>query len=232
MSKTNYECRFYAIVRPLAASKAAKNMKYFLAAAWITAAVSASPQVCDTQCQCFGIHRVHMNDICIMRRGILHNYYPVHSLSPQLYIFHVATHPKFTWYTQCVDMWFISGPDERAWQEAYLILHAALLFFIPLAVIIVTYTIILVTINNNRRLCSGKQSRSHSEKISNSSSRLLLSSPPFHVPHPLDAYPYHVRLHANDADLKLNQITIFSCWISWILCSRYPSVASGKTKFA
>ena len=131
----------------------------------------------------------------------------------QLYIFHVATHPKFTWYTQCVDMWFISGPDERAWQEAYLILHAALLFFIPLAVIIVTYTIILVTINNNRRLCSGKQSRSHSEKISNSSSSLLLSSPPFHVPHPLDAYPYHVRLHANNADLKLNQITIFSCWI-------------------
>ena len=152
-------------MRPLAASKAAKNMKYFLAAAWITAAVSASPQVCDTQYQCFDINRVRVR-----------NYYPVRSLSLQLYIFHVATHPKFTWYTQCVDMWFISGPDERAWQEAYLILHAALLFFIPLAVIIVTYTIILVTINNNRRLCSGKQSRSYSEKISNSSSRLLLTS--------------------------------------------------------
>ena len=40
-----FQCRFYAIVRPLAASKATRFMKYFLAAAWIMAAVSASPQV-------------------------------------------------------------------------------------------------------------------------------------------------------------------------------------------
>ena len=71
---------------------------------------------------------------------------------PQLYIFHVATHPQFPWYTQCVD--FGSYPSD-AWQEAKLILDAALLFFIPLAVIIVTYTVILVTINNNRRMCAG-----------------------------------------------------------------------------
>ena len=37
--------RFYAIVRPLGAAKATRNMKYFLAAAWIMAALSASPQV-------------------------------------------------------------------------------------------------------------------------------------------------------------------------------------------
>ena len=43
----SYQCRFYAIVRPLAASKATRNMKYFLAAAWIVAAVSASPQVSE-----------------------------------------------------------------------------------------------------------------------------------------------------------------------------------------
>ena len=33
---------------------------------------------------------------------------------PQLYIFHVATHPQFPWYTQCVD--FGSYPSP-AWQK-------------------------------------------------------------------------------------------------------------------
>ena len=37
--------RFYAIVCPLSAGKAARNMKIFLWAAWIVSILSAAPQV-------------------------------------------------------------------------------------------------------------------------------------------------------------------------------------------
>ena len=98
----------------------------------------------------------------------------------QIYIFHVDTHPKFTWYTQCVD--FGSYPSP-AWQQAYMLFDAVLLFFVPLAVIIVTYTIILITINKNRRdiASGGGGGTLSSNQTSNNMEDmpLFIFSPPF-----------------------------------------------------
>ncbi|XP_040581282.1 adipokinetic hormone/corazonin-related peptide receptor variant I [Lepeophtheirus salmonis] len=96
--------RFYAIVCPLAAGKAIRNMRASLLMAWIGAIVSASPQ---------------------------------------MYIFHVESHPKYPWYTQCVT--FNSFPSQ-AYETAYTIFGMIMMYLFPLIVIIVTYTIILTTI--------------------------------------------------------------------------------------
>ena len=66
----------------------------------------------------------------------------------QVYIFHVAAHPMHTWYTQCVT--FGSFPSE-AWEKAYLIFGMVMIYFLPLVVIVVTYSIILFTIYQKSR---------------------------------------------------------------------------------
>ena len=59
-------------------------------------------------------------------------------------IFHVASHPNHTWYTQCVT--FGSFPNETA-ESAYLVFGMVMMYFMPLIVILVTYSIILFKIN-------------------------------------------------------------------------------------
>jgi len=102
--------RFYAIVWPLSAGKAARNMKICLWAAWIFSFLSAAPQI---------------------------------------YIYWVATHPNYTWYTQCIDFWFLLQPQDpaRVWQTTYIIFGMVMVYFIPLVVIVITYSVILFTIS-------------------------------------------------------------------------------------
>ena len=66
----------------------------------------------------------------------------MYNLQPM--IFHVASHPNHTWYTQCVT--FGSFPNETA-ESAYLVFGMVMMYFMPLIVILVTYSIILFKIN-------------------------------------------------------------------------------------
>jgi gonadotropin-releasing hormone receptor len=65
-----------------------------------------------------------------------------------MYIFHVEAHPQFEWYTQCVT--FHSFPSP-AYETAYTLFGAVMMYLVPLAVIVVTYTIILYTIYKKSR---------------------------------------------------------------------------------
>ena len=51
-------------------------------------------------------------------------------------------HPVHTWYTQCVTF----GSLSEAWHNAYIIFSMVMIYFLPLTVIVVTYSIILFTI--------------------------------------------------------------------------------------
>ena len=71
------------------------------------------------------------------------------SASPQLYIFHVEAHPNFPWYTQCVT--FNSFPSP-VYETAYTVFGMIMMYVVPLAAIIFTYTIILVTIYKKSKM--------------------------------------------------------------------------------
>lgn len=83
------------------------------------------------------------------------------SASPQLYIFHVETHPQFTWYTQCVT--FNSFPSPAV-ETAYTVFGMVMMYVVPLVAIIFTYTIILVTIYRKSRLANEGKKLSDCEK--------------------------------------------------------------------
>lgn len=86
-----------------------------------------------------------------------------------MYIFHVETHPHFTWYTQCVT--FNSFPSP-AYETAYTIFGMVMMYLVPLLVIIVTYTIIWATIarksktpSANNQLGGGRRDFFHIQLI-------------------------------------------------------------------
>ena len=58
-------------------------------------------------------------------------------------IFHVASHPNHTWYSQCVT--FGSFPNP-ATEKAYIIFGMIMMYFLPLLIIVVTYSIMLTKI--------------------------------------------------------------------------------------
>ena len=74
----------------------------------------------------------------------------------QVFIFHTNTHPAFKWYTQCVDVWMDRTYTSVEWQTAYLIFGMFMLYFLPLTVIVITYSIILFTISR-KTSTSGEQ---------------------------------------------------------------------------
>ena len=84
------------------------------------------------------------------------------SASPQLYIFHVETHPQFTWYTQCVT--FHSFPSP-AWETAYTVFGMVMMYGVPLVAIIFTYTIILLTIYRKSRLANEGKNRTKMKSL-------------------------------------------------------------------
>ena len=66
----------------------------------------------------------------------------------QAYIFHVAKHPDFSWYTQCVTFGSFPSP---VWEDAYIIFGMVMIYFLPLVVIVLTYSVILFTIYKKSR---------------------------------------------------------------------------------
>lgn len=77
------------------------------------------------------------------------------SSSPQPVIFHVAHHPNHTWYSQCVT--FNSFPSPAA-EYAYIIFGMVMVYFLPLIVIVVTYSIMLTKIYKKARTATGTSS--------------------------------------------------------------------------
>ena len=58
------------------------------------------------------------------------------------------SHPVHTWYTQCVT--FGSFPSEK-WERIYIIFGIVMIYILPLAVIVLTYSVILYTILHKSR---------------------------------------------------------------------------------
>ena len=121
--------RFYAIVCPLSSGQAASKIKILLIIAWVVSVLSALPQV-----------RLIKWNKTRLRIKILYFF--------QVFIFHVASHPLHKWYTQCVT--FGSFPSE-SWETAYFIFGMVMIYFLPLVVIVLTYSIILLTIYKKSR---------------------------------------------------------------------------------
>jgi len=70
------------------------------------------------------------------------------SAVPQIFIFHVMSHPVHTWYTQCVT--FGSFPSETV-ERIYIIFGMVMIYLLPLVVIVITYSVILYTILHKSR---------------------------------------------------------------------------------
>nr|CAD7199384.1 unnamed protein product [Timema douglasi] len=68
--------------------------------------------------------------------------------TPQIVLFHVEPHSKVSWYVQCVT--FHSFPS-KAQELAYLVFGMAMMYGIPLLVIIFTYVSILLEIYRRSR---------------------------------------------------------------------------------
>merc|ERR1712020_308868 len=69
---------------------------------------------------------------------------------PQLFVFRVLQHPVHEWYTQCVSIWF--PLNENAWDsKTYIVFGMVMIYFLPLVVIVLTYSIILYTIYQKSR---------------------------------------------------------------------------------
>ena len=69
----------------------------------------------------------------------------------QLIVFHVMSHPNHTWYNQCVT--FGSFRNELT-ESAYLVFGMVMMYFMPLTVILITYSIIILKLNKR---ASGKK---------------------------------------------------------------------------
>ncbi|XP_024936124.1 gonadotropin-releasing hormone II receptor isoform X2 [Cephus cinctus] len=67
---------------------------------------------------------------------------------PQLVVFHVESHPKFTWYEQCITYNFF--PSD-AHELTYSLFGMVMMYGFPLTVIIYTYSSILVEIYKRSR---------------------------------------------------------------------------------
>ena len=63
-----------------------------------------------------------------------------------MFIFHVESHPQYSWYEQCVT--FNSFPT-RAHEISYAAFGMLLMYVLPLAVFVVTYGAILVEISRH-----------------------------------------------------------------------------------
>ena len=76
----------------------------------------------------------------------------------KIFVFSLKVHPKHKWYTQCLDYKFNANPVEdphlyKIYQITFLIYQiiiSILTFFLPLIVIIFTYTCILLKIIRSR----------------------------------------------------------------------------------
>ena len=74
-------------------------------------------------------------------------------------MFDLKTHPKHKWYSQCLDFKFsvnrVENPElYRIYEIGFLIyqiLFAVFTFFLPLLVIIVSYTYILIEIAGKKK---------------------------------------------------------------------------------
>ena len=60
---------------------------------------------------------------------------------PQMYVFHVESHPDFPWYEQCVTFGSFSS---RLYEFLYFFMGMIFLYICPLVVIIVTYGGIII----------------------------------------------------------------------------------------
>lgn len=71
----------------------------------------------------------------------------------QSIVFHVSPHPKFPSFYQCVTFGFFSSSKQ---EMAYNLFCVLAVYFIPLMVIIVSYTCIMCEISNKSRETNGK----------------------------------------------------------------------------
>ncbi|OXA59932.1 Gonadotropin-releasing hormone receptor [Folsomia candida] len=77
---------------------------------------------------------------------------------PQAIFFSVETHPKFITFRQCVTSSFLSSPED---VRMYSIFSVSAMYFVPLLVIIFTYTAILLKIIRKSRQQQSNNALSH-----------------------------------------------------------------------
>ncbi|XP_043483308.1 gonadotropin-releasing hormone II receptor-like isoform X2 [Leptopilina heterotoma] len=68
--------------------------------------------------------------------------------TPQMIVFHVENHPNFTWYQQCIT--FNTFPSSTH-ELTYSLFGMLMMYWVPLTVIIYTYTSILIEIYKRSR---------------------------------------------------------------------------------
>ena len=71
----------------------------------------------------------------------------------QSVIFHVAQHPRYKWFTQCVTMGFF---PTTAHELAYNLFNVLALYGVPLIVIVTCYAMILWEVTRKAREGTGK----------------------------------------------------------------------------
>lgn len=96
---------------------------------------------------------------------------------PQAFVFSVKTHPRHKWYTQCLDFRFTPGYNTKFYNISFLfyqIFVSFITFFLPLLVIIVTYSGIIKKIISK---VSMKSNNNNNNNVSHSSNKDLSNCP-------------------------------------------------------
>jgi gonadotropin-releasing hormone receptor len=71
----------------------------------------------------------------------------------QSVIFHVESHPKYPWHTQCVTFNFFPTPSH---EMAYNLFNVITVYVLPLLIITSAYSLILRTISKNAQRAKGR----------------------------------------------------------------------------
>nr|CAD7401032.1 unnamed protein product [Timema poppensis] len=129
--------RYYAVLKPMALHGVDRRARIMLSVAWVLSIIFSTPQCSTTTA----------GDILVHQHGAELRQ-PAFPTTRKIVLFHVEPHSKVSWYVQCVT--FHSFPS-KAQELAYLVFGMAMMYGIPLLVIIFTYVSILLEIYRRSR---------------------------------------------------------------------------------
>jgi len=130
--------RYFAVMKPLGIPDAQKRAMFMLRCAWVVSIICSLPQVHENFQKSW-----RNNDLLIKN----HLYF-------KPFVFHVESHPDFSWYKQCVTFNSFASPLA---ELAYNLFGFFFLYVFPMLMIIFCYSSILLEMHRVARLQNGKQ---------------------------------------------------------------------------
>ncbi|CAG2067734.1 unnamed protein product, partial [Timema podura] len=135
--------RYYAVLKPMALHGVDRRARIMLTVAWVLSIISSAPQIVL-------FHVEPHSKVSWYVQCVTFHSFPskTQELTYLIVLFHVEPHSKVSWYLQCVT--FHSFPSKTQ-ELTYLVFGMAMMYGIPLLVIIFTYVSILLEIYRRSR---------------------------------------------------------------------------------